>query len=91
MEYSTKQDKEKQTYEIILRGSKELAITALQVLYGEDIIDCDHEFTEEIGVDDTRYFDGAGNLVERSNPDQTRCLICGKIYNPNTEEWEGEQ
>lgn len=91
MEYSTKRQKDTMQYEIVLKGTAEQAGAALAALYDEDLIECDHEFTEEISVDDTRYFDGAGNLVERSNPDQTRCLICGKIYNPSSEEWEDAQ
>lgn len=59
----------------------------LRQLYENDLIDCDHSYTEEIAVDDTRWMEPDGPHA-RSNPDQTQCLICGKIYNPEEEEWQ---
>lgn len=60
---------------------------ALVDIYNADLIDCGHEFTEQEPQDDTRWLAPDG-LHERSNPDITRCLICGAWYNDGTEEWQ---
>lgn len=75
-------------YEVILKGSRELMREALKVLYENELTECEHEMTHTEGVDDSRHFDGAGNLIERSNPDIEVCDICGKFYNPHEEEWQ---
>lgn len=64
--------------------------TATIIIKGtsEELIECDHEFTETVDVDDDRWIGADGELHERSNPDATRCLICGKYYNPAEEEWQ---
>lgn len=87
METSYKINDKANEYEIVLKGTREAAIAALRVLSDEDIIECDHEITETVGVDDTRWFGADGELHERSNPDIERCLICGKYYYPEIEEW----
>ena len=91
METSYKINEKVNEYEIVLKGTREAAKTALRVLYEEEIIECDHELTEEVSVDDTRWIGADGELHERSNPDAIRCQICGKYYNPSTDEWEDEQ
>lgn len=91
MEYSTQHDLDKGTCDIVLHCTKEQAAEALRALYEAELIECGHELTHTEGVDDTRYFDAAGNLQERSNPDVEVCDICGKIYNPQEEEWEDAQ
>ena len=63
------------------------AIETLRTLYEAELIECDHSYTEEIVVDDTRWLEPDG-LHERSNPDETRCLICGKTYNNQEQTWE---
>lgn len=87
----TKIEQKKDKYELVLRGTKEQVIAALETLYLDDLVECDHEFTEPVSVDDTHYFDTDGNLHGHSNPDTERCLVCGKIYNNNSEEWEWEK
>lgn len=78
------------TATIIIKGTSEELIAALRILYEAELIECDHEFTEEVSVDDTRWIGADGELHERSNPDATRCLICGKYYNPAEEEWQDD-
>ena len=75
---------------IIIRGTNEQLIGALRILYENELIDCDHEFVETVGVDDDRWFGADGELHERSNPDIERCVICGKYYYPEAEEWRDE-
>ena len=65
----------------------EASFKNLRTLVEEELLECQHAFTEEVEVDDSRWFDSNGNLVEKSNPNQIRCLVCGKIYNTRTEEW----
>lgn len=76
------------TATIIIKGTSEELIAALRILYKAELIECDHEFTETVDVDDDRWIGADGELHERSNPDATRCLICGKYYNPAEEEWQ---
>lgn len=76
------------TATIIIKGTSEELIAALRILYKAELIECDHEFTETVDVDDDRWIGADSELHERSNPDATRCLICGKYYYPETEEWE---
>lgn len=90
METSYKINAQTDEYEIVLKGTRQAAIAALRVLCDEGIIECDHEITETVGVDDTRWFDASGHLQERSNPDIERCEICGKYYYPEVEEWRDE-
>ena len=78
------------TATITIRGTNEQLIGALRTLYENELVDCDHEFTETVSVDDDRWFGADGELHERSNPDIERCLICGKFYNPHEEEWRDE-
>lgn len=78
------------TATITIRGTNEQLIGALRTLYENELVDCDHAFTETVGVDDDRWFGADGELHERSNPDIERCVICGKYYNPETEEWLDE-
>lgn len=63
------------------------AVKTLKQLYDAELIDCDHEYTEKVPVDDTRWLEPDG-VHERSNPDETRCIICESIYNPKEETWE---
>lgn len=70
--------------------SSKAAKENLSYLVEEEVIECEHNFTEQVEVEDDRWFDSKGNMVERSNPDQTRCIICGKILNPKTKEWVDE-
>lgn len=76
--------------ELKMSGNRNQARITLRELYEDDVIDCDHEITEEIPVDDDRWFGADGELHERSNPDATRCQICGKYYNPVEGEWYSE-
>ena len=76
--------------ELKMSGNRNQARITLRELYEDEVVDCDHELTEEIPVDDNRWIGADGELHERSNPDATRCQICGKYYNPSTEEWEVE-
>lgn len=78
------------TATITIRGTNEQLVGALRTLYENDLVDCDHEFTENVGVDDDRWIGPDGELHERSNPDCERCLICGKYYYPEAEEWRDE-
>lgn len=74
--------------ELIFRGDEAQIIEVLKALVEDDFIDCGHEFTEEVGQDDRRYFDGSGKLIEESQPDVLVCKICGKVYNPAEESWQ---
>lgn len=78
------------TATITIRGTNEQLVEALRTLYENDLVDCDHEFTETVGVDDDRWIGPDGELHERSNPDCEHCLICGKYYYPEAEEWRDE-
>ena len=78
------------TATVTIRGTDEQLAGALRILYENDLVDCDHEFTETVGVDDDRWFGPDGELHERSNPDREHCLICGKYYYPEAEEWRDE-
>lgn len=80
----------KKTATITIRGTNEQLIGALRTLYENELVDCDHEFTETVGVDDDRWIGADGELHERSNPDCEHCLICGKYYYPEAEEWRDE-
>ena len=71
-------------------GTREQAKNTLRELYEAEVIDCDHEFTEDVPVDDTRWIGNDGEVHARSNPDAIRCQICGKYYNPAEETWEDE-
>lgn len=63
------------------------ALSALRQLYENELIECDHSYTEIVAVDDDRWLEPDG-VHERSNPDETRCLICGATYNQKEETWE---
>ena len=76
--------------ELKMSGSRSQAKTTLRELYESEVIDCDHEITEDVPVDDTRWIGSDGEIHARSNPDAVRCQICGKYYNPAEEEWEDE-
>lgn len=78
------------TATITIRGTNEQLAGALRALYENDLVDCDHEFTETVGVDDDRWIGPDGELHERSNPDCEHCMICGKYYYPEAEEWRDE-
>lgn len=78
------------TATVTIRGTDEQLAGALRILYENDLVDCDHEFTETVGVDDDRWIGPDGELHERSNPDCEHCLICGKYYYPEAEEWRDE-
>ena len=78
------------TATVTVRGTNEQLVGALRTLYENDLVDCDHEFTEAVGVDDDRWIGPDGELHERSNPDCEHCLICGKYYYPEAEEWRDE-
>lgn len=78
------------TATVTVRGTDEQLAGALRTLYENDLVDCDHEFTEAVGVDDDRWIGPDGELHERSNPDCEHCLICGKYYYPEAEEWRDE-
>ena len=65
------------------------AVETLKQLWAQDVIECDHSYTELISVDDTRWLEPDG-VHERSNPDETRCLVCGAIYNELEEEWQDQ-
>ena len=73
-----------------IRGTNEQLVGALRTLYENELVDCDHEFTETVGVDDDRWIGPDGELHERSNPDCEHCLVCGKYYYPEAEEWRDE-
>lgn len=75
---------------IRIHGTNEQLIGALRTLYENELIECDHEFTETVGVDDTRWIGNDGEVHARSNPDAEHCLICGKYYNPVEEDWQSE-
>ena len=62
------------------------ALEVLRQLYAQDLLECDHSYTELVAIDDTRWLEPDG-VHERSNPDMTKCLICEKYYEPETEEW----
>ena len=83
-------DLEEKTATITIRGTTEQLVEALRTLYENDLVDCDHEFTETVGVDDDRWIGSDGELHERSNPDCEHCLVCGKYYYPEAEEWRDE-
>lgn len=83
MKYEIKED----MTEVKLAGTKKEIQEAMKTLYLEDFLDCDHEITEQEEQDDTRWLAPDG-LHERSNPDITRCLICGAWYNDGAEEWQ---
>lgn len=72
-----------------LHTSENQAPQILKLLYEEEFITepCSHEFTETVGVDD----DTTPGKMQRSNPDVMRCKVCGKYYNPKTEEWYDEK
>lgn len=89
METSYRANEKADEYEITLKGSREAAKAALRALHEDGIIDCDHEFTRQESVDDTRWLAPNG-LHERSNKDVTRCEICGAWYEPHTEKWNHE-
>lgn len=78
------------TATVTIRGTTEQLVEALRTLYENDLVDCDHEFTETVGVDDDRWIGSDGKLHEHSNPDCGHCLICGKYYYPEAEEWRDE-
>lgn len=78
------------TATITIHGTNEQLVEALRTLYENELIDCDHEFTETVGVDDDCWFGPDGELHERSSPDCEHCLICGKYYYPEAEEWRDE-
>ena len=63
------------------------AENVLKQLYENELIECDHSYTERVEVDDTRWLEQDG-VHERENEDETRCLICGAIYNQKEETWE---
>ena len=63
------------------------AVKALKQLYEAGLIECDHSYTEKVEVDDTRWMEPDG-VHERSNDDETRCIICGAIYNQKEETWD---
>lgn len=88
--FTTKTNQTTGEIEIQTSGTRDQAVITLRELYEAEVIDCDHELTEEIPVDDDRWIGADGELHERSNPDATRCQICGKYYNPSTEGWEVE-
>lgn len=71
---------------LTMPGNREEIKNALTDIYEADLIECEHEFTEDVEVDDTRWLAPDG-LHERSNPSVERCQICGKIYDPDEEEW----
>lgn len=75
---------------LTMPGNREEIKNALTDIYEADIIECEHEFTETVGVDDDRWIGEDGELHERSNPDCEHCLICGKYYYPEAEEWRDE-
>ena len=83
-------DLAEKTATITIRGTTEQLVEALRTLYENDLVDCDHEFTEAVGVDDDRWFGPNGELYERSNPDCEHCLVCGKYCYPEAEEWRDE-
>ena len=56
---------------------------ALIDVYNADLIECEHEFTEEVPVDDTRWLAPDG-VHGHSNPDAIRCEICAQKKNGNT-------
>lgn len=68
-------------------GQDDMALSNLRTFVKEELLECHHAFTEEVEVDDDRHFDAQGNLVEKSNSNQIRCMVCGKIYNPKEGEW----
>ena len=55
------------TATITIRGTNEQLIVALRILYENELVDCDHEFTETVGVDDDRWIGADGELHERSH------------------------
>lgn len=83
-------DPDNETATIIIKGTSKELVAALRLLYENELIECDHEFTESVSVDDTRWFGSDGEVHARSNPDAERCLICGKYYNPVEEDWQSE-
>ena len=60
---------------------------ALIDVYNADLIECEHEFTEDVPTDDTRWLAPDG-VHGHSNPDAIRCEICGRYYNRTEEEWQ---
>lgn len=74
--------------EVIIPGSKRDAIQAARTLYKEELMECEHEFTEYVGTDDSIWMGPDGELHQKSNPDVEHCLVCGKFYNQDAEEWE---
>lgn len=79
-------------YSVLALSSKkeerEKAIDNLRTFISYELLECEHDFTEQVDVDDDRWIGNDGELHERSNPDVTRCLVCGKVYNEKTGEWE---
>lgn len=79
-------------YSVLALSSKQedrdRAIDNLRTFISCELLECEHDFTEMVDVDDERHIGSDGELHEISNPDLTRCLVCGKIFNPRTEEWE---
>lgn len=65
----------------------ENAIETLRQLWAQDIIDCDHSYTEQVSVDDTLWLEEDG-VHSRTNEDQTRCLVCGALYIESEDRWE---
>lgn len=65
----------------------ENALDTLRQLWAQDLIDCDHSYTETVEVDDTRWLEPDG-VHSRSNADQTKCLICGSTYIESEDRWE---
>ena len=60
---------------------------ALIDVHEAGLIDCGHEFTEDVPTDDTRWLAPDG-VHGHSNPDAIRCEICGRYYNRVEEEWQ---